>query len=621
MTKQHLPVHPVTGLTALAVIGGRAVYPVMGGSKDTKFELPDTLEGLTGADLENLKVQAQEEFKAVYTAATKDGKAPSDEELKDLARLDDAIQTIEAAAVEVQEDEANRLSAAEDMRKRAVGDESATDTDTDTSADEPADEGGDETVTVTDDEGNEVELEPALAAALQTSLKSKGTKFASLAKTRSRKAADQVKETSKVKGYLMSPTVPHPKSGIVTSADLAGAFEDMSGNAMVRSMQAQGGDGFGTFAQTLGTIAREFPAELKGYDQESLTAAIELATNERLLKSDAGSGSLLAAAGWCSPSVQLYDFLGIPDAGDLIDLPEVGMVRAGIKFPVQPDFGLAFSSPGFLYTEAEAIAQSTDKPCFEVPCVGFDEVRLDAIGLCITAGILQMKGFPEVVRLYIDGILKAHQHRISAYTIQKMLSLSIPVVIPAANTIGAWGALMNSIELEIEDVRTRQRMPRGSTMEVVLPTWAMPALRADLAYRRGANVLDVGDAEIMAAFAKRNARVQLVSDWQVGAAGQPGAPTAANGSTAITKFPSTIQFMVYPAGTFFRSMTDVIEVGNLYDQAQLKRNKFTALFTEDGIAVAKRGIESRVVTVSLDYNGAVGPEEYPVGPNASVIPA
>lgn len=73
--------------------------------------------------------------------------------------------------------------------------------------------------------------------------------------------------------------------------------------------------------------------------------------------------------------------------------------------------------------------------------------------------------------------------------------------------------------------------------------------------------------------------------------------------------------------TGVRSMTDVIEVGNLYDQAQLKRNKFTALFTEDGIAVGKRGIESRKVTVSLDYNGAVGPEEYPAGPNASVYPA
>ena len=71
---------------------------------------------------------------------------------------------------------------------------------------------------------------------------------------------------------------------------------------------------------------------------------------------------------------------------------------------------------------------------------------------------------------------------------------------------------------------------------------------------------------------------------------------------------------MYPSGTWFRSLTDVIEVGNLYDQAQLKRNKFTALFTEDGIAVGQRGIESRVYTVHLDYNGAVGAAETLAGP-------
>lgn len=567
------------------------------------FDMPETLEGLSVADLDALKDKATEAFKTRYSEVTADGRTPTDAELAELEGLDQAVDTIEAAAAEVRAEEESRTEKAEALRAKLMGDSTAdADAEDDTEDEGDADNADADAEAEVVDADAETEVEEPVAVAA-----SAASKFSGIAKRRGNSGKVPAAR-AKIDGFLMSQSVPKPKPGFVDSGDLAVAFDAMQSGSLVRSLR-QEKHGEARVASSLGTMPRHIPDHLMGRDEDSLTAAIERATDETLLKSDQGEGSLLAAAGWCAPSETTYEFLGIPDAGDLLDLPEVGIARGGLRFPVQPDFGIAFGDKGFLYTEAEAIAQTDDKPCFEVPCVGFDEVRLDAIGLCITAGILQQKGYPEVVKLYIDGILKAHQHRISSYSIQKIAAGSISVTIPAAQTMGAASALLNSVELAIEDVRTRHRIPRTQTLEVVLPTWANPAMRADLAYRRGVKVQEVSDADLAAAFALRSAKVQYVSDWQTGATGQPGAAPGETGATAITKFPDTIDFLVYPAGTWFRSLTDVIEVGNLYDQAQLKRNKFTALFTEDGIAVGKRGFESRKYTVSLDYNGAVGAAE------------
>ncbi|UIR39781.1 major capsid protein (plasmid) [Rhodococcus sp. DMF-1] len=69
----------------------------------------------------------------------------------------------------------------------------------------------------------------------------------------------------------------------------------------------------------------------------------------------------------------------------------------------------------------------------------------------------------------------------------------------------------------------------------------------------------VDDAYIDRCFAIRKARVQWVSDWQTSATGLPGV------AGGILAFPSTIQFVAYPAGTWVRAVEDVIELGTVHD--------------------------------------------------------
>ena len=71
-----------------------------------------------------------------------------------------------------------------------------------------------------------------------------------------------------------------------------------------------------------------------------------------------------------------------------------------------------------------------------------------------------------------------------------------------------------------------------------------------------------------------------------------------------------ISWTEIPAGTWFRSMSNVIELGVMYPKEQLQVNRFTRMFTEDAIAVGKRCGESVLVTIPLDVTGAIGQREY-----------
>lgn len=560
------------------------------------FEMPDadTLKGMSRDELTDLRQKASTALREMYTEATANGGTPTDEQLTELEALDGHLDTIDAAVGEVEKDEEARSERAEALRNRMEQadadaeqaeqeDEPEAQAEDDTPAEAPEDDQAGETGDVEAEQADD--KEEALVAGGR---RGSGT-FRGL-------GGNDAPDSGAEVGFRLAPGIPSYKQGVASFSDMAEAFDGMQSGQLVRSMQ-QVSTGTAQHAATLGFLDREIPDHLIGRDSDSLSAAIKAATDER----DLSGNSLVAAGGWCAPSETIYDFLEVPPAEGLFSLPEIGIARGGLRWPRQPDFGIGMQEEGFLYTEAEAMEQSEDKPCFEIPCGEFDEMRLDAIGLCVTAGLLQAKGYPEQIAVYMQGLMKMHLHRMSSYRIKRVLDGSDSVEIPSSGVMGVYGAVMNSVELAAEDIRTRDRLPESTTIEVILPRWVRGALRADLAYRRGETAASPAtDQVIAAAFAARNVAPQYVADWQVGEAGQPGA------ATPTTTWPTEVQFIAYPAGTWFSSVNNVIEVGNLYDQAQLRKNRFTALFTEDGVGVGKRGTTSRVYTVPVAPNGFVG---------------
>lgn len=346
------------------------------------------------------------------------------------------------------------------------------------------------------------------------------------------------------------------------------------------------------------------------FDSEPTRDMIDRATDESRLS----GGSLVAAGGWCAPSDTLYDLLPGADANaGIVDVPTLTSRRGGVRWPATPSFATIYAdaNASFYQTEATVIAGATAKPCFEIPCTTYSEVRLGVAGICLRSPILTERGFPELVRTVTAEALAAHAHKVNQRKIAAMITGSTAVTMSATEAaIAATGfsaQLLTALELQVEYLRYRHRWPTGTTIEAVLPLWSRLTLRADLASRNGQpSALDVTDAQVNAYLRSRGINPQWVYDWQdsfaTGVAGDFG------GTTPPKKFPAAVTILLYRAGTYFVAESDVITIDGLYDSTLLSQNMHLALFTEEGFAVGKKDWPSIALTVPIATLGVSGPQ-------------
>jgi hypothetical protein len=311
-------------------------------------------------------------------------------------------------------------------------------------------------------------------------------------------------------------------------------------------------------------------------------------------------GSLVASGGWCAPSETLYDLCELESNDGLLSVPEIGISRGGISWTTGPKFSDIYNGTGFCYTEQDDIDGDYDgsgggsKPCYTVTCPPFQEARLGLCGLCISAGLLQSRGYPEVIARTTRGALIAHDHKMSASVINAIVAGSTAVTMTAAQA-GATAPLLDAIELQVEHYRYSNRMSRSTSLEAVFPYWVHGVVRADLSRRQGLDLLSVTDAQIDGWFRQRGINPQFVYDWQ---------DINGTAATAFKSWPTSLKFLLYAAGTWVKGTSDIITVDTLYDSVLLGTNDYTALFTEEGWLVAKLCEDSRVITIDLCPDGA-----------------
>ena len=366
---------------------------------------------------------------------------------------------------------------------------------------------------------------------------------------------------------------------------------DTVGKALVNRMRGFGtptGDGTSENLQMYGvaSFALNFPENMTidrhSDDMEILTHA----ANERRLPGK----SLVASGGWCAPSETIYDLCPGGSTDGILSVPEINAARGGIKYTKGPDFSALYSA-GFCQTEAQAIAGTT-KPCYEVPCPPFVEVRLDACGICIKVPILTNAAYPELVSATLSEALIAHQHAMNAKVLSAIeTALGAPV---AATGLGASSTdTLDALLLASANIRQKYRLPLSTSLEVVMPFWAEDLLTADVARRNGGGYGVPTDADITAIFAAANCSVQFVYDWH---------PLPA----AATTWPTTIPTLIYPAGAFVKATNDVINLNAVYDAASLATNIYTGLFFEEGIAVIPMCHTGVALTIPVCNAGRTG---------------
>lgn len=578
------------------------------------LEIPENLSDLADADLAEMRSKAVDAFQTLYA-----GGEFSDEDLATLGTLTDGIEVLSAEISSREQAASERAAKAAELAAKIGADKPAPAED----EEKPADEAPAEDAPAEDEAEKKAKAAAAETVEVEAPTKPAASPEAVTA------AAPASRGPIKLSGIRRHVSAPAPaiseetpvedtSRARLTVADVPGfaadsdaSFEDLA-VALDRRLQGFNSGAYGAAARagramserhSLAVVRKSFDERATVGSPESADAAMAFAVNEKNLP----GGSLVAAGGWCAPSETVYDLLEDESRDGLISLPEINVTRGGIKFTKGPKFAELYAAPSFNFTEEDAKAgkylpdtagsgnKVGAKPVYLVPCTDFEEVRLSAAGMHIQAGLLQQRGYPELVARTIRGALVAHEHKMSERVIAAMEAQSTSVPLDTGQ-IGALAPVLTAIELQVEHYRYAQRLSRSTTLEAVFPYWVRGAIRTDLSRREGVDLIDVPDSRIDAWFRSRGVNPQFVYDWQA-LTGEAGTFKVWGGS---------VKFLLYSAGTFVKGGQDVITLDTVYDSTLLGQNDYTALFTEEGYLVAKRGHDARVVTVPLNPNGGTG---------------
>jgi hypothetical protein len=257
-----------------------------------------------------------------------------------------------------------------------------------------------------------------------------------------------------------------------------------------------------------------------------------------------------------------------------------------------PPVGQTFTDGGVTWVRISRVANvAGSKPCYEMDCPTWEDYRLEGDGLCLTADLIQQRGYPEGLEWATENALIAHDHKVSAGRLAKAIEGSTYRQM-TTGTVGATAPLLAAIELRAEAIRYAGRLSRNTLLEGVFPFWVRGVIRQDLSVRLGIDLLEVSNERIDGWFRQRGIVPQYVYDWQA-------LPVGA------TTWPETIDFLMYEAAAWIGGVDDIITLNTVYDSQQLGQNKFTALFTEEAWLVAPRCGNSEVVRVPLCADGSV----------------
>ena len=589
------------------------------------LEIPENLSDLADDALAEMRSQAVDAFQTLYANGSF-----SDEDLNTLGTLTDGIEVLSAEISAREEAAAARSAKAAELAAKIGADKPAPKDDEEQapaeSEDAPAEKSDEEPAEKPAPEADKDEAEKKAKTAAAAPVEAPAEPVAEAEVVTASAPRGPIK-LSGIRRHTPAPAPTTIEETIVedtsrarlTVADVPGfaadsdaSFEDLA-VALDRRLQGFNSGAYGAAARagramserhSLAVVRKSFDERATVGSPESAEAAMAFAVNEKNLP----GGSLVAAGGWCAPSETVYDLLEDESRDGLVSLPEINVTRGGIKFTKGPKFADLYAAPSFNFTEEEAKAgkylptSATDptnkvgaKPVYSVPCTEFEEVRLSAAGMHIQAGLLQQRGYPELVARTIRGALVAHEHKMSERIIAAMEAKSTAVSMDAGQ-IGALAPVLTAIELQVEHYRYAQRLSRSTTLEAIFPYWVRGAIRTDLSRRQGVDLTDIPDSRIDAWFKSRGVNPQFVYDWQA-ITGEAG---------AFKAWGASVKFLLYSAGTFVKGGQDVITLDTVYDSTLLGQNDYTALFTEEGYLVAKRGHDARVVTVPLNPNGGTG---------------
>ncbi|MEV5930925.1 major capsid protein [Streptomyces cellulosae] len=328
---------------------------------------------------------------------------------------------------------------------------------------------------------------------------------------------------------------------------------------------------------------------------EGTEVALRAADQSRLPEKN-----LVASGGWCAPSETIYELTSVACPDMLWDAPEVQLARGGLRYYKTPSLDVAALT--WVHTESDDINGAT-KPCFKIPCPDPVEMRCDAVGVCLEAGILTQRHFPELINWYLRNALVAHEIRLRSVLFAQALATATPVTLTA--TFGALAPVFAAVALQSADMIERHSFCDSISLEVVFPWWSRQMFLADIARRNGCCIDQVSTADVQDVFTPLGVRIQWARNLIA-----PEIPAHTIGQAdPATAWPEDIQFLIYPAGQLQIGRGEEVNLGVIHDSTKFSRNDYTAMFSEECVGLIDRSVDTRVVTVPVCPDGSTGAQQ------------
>ena len=318
-----------------------------------------------------------------------------------------------------------------------------------------------------------------------------------------------------------------------------------------------------------------------------------------------GMTAMVAAGGVCAPVTPYYgqQFIAVLDRPVRDAMVSYNADRGGVRY--NPPIGISTISGSDaigIVTEEEDSEGGTfaAKTCQTVVCVDAVEVDVDIIYHCVIWSNLTARTFPERVAQYSDTVMAGFARLAETNLLNAIKAGSTNVTQANTNTQGAVSSLLGSVLTAAAGQRSRQRMAPDATLRAIFPAWGRDLLVADIV-RSQFQRFDMSEQGLIALLRSYNIEPSFTIDGPSTGTGQVfGAQTAG----ALEPFPTSMQWALYPEGTWMFLDGGVLELGIVRDSVLNAENQFE-IFGESFENAANVGIESLWITTDVCPSGTV----------------
>lgn len=562
---------------------------------DAGFEVPADISTLSDPDLAQLEGKVNARGGELASKAKKDGL--TDDELAE-------AESLAAVSVEFETEKGSRATAAAEKSARATAalakfsnapDEGAEGDDGDEGAEGEGEEGTPDGGAEAASEGNsELAVGEEGTEVAKTARNFRGASPAFL------RSKSQVQAPRKAPDSEFMVATPFARDPEGTRYDSPAAVA----NALHKKRMAFGHIPTGTHEMI--SIA----TGVKGWGEGVATVGLD--PRENLVSMRNVQEALVASGEFCTPQNQLYNFfrLAQPITDVENSLTTVQATRGGIRYiTANCDIAGADCIGSYTYSGLNPDSEDPDfeKPCCRVSCPEIDEVIVEAITQCTIFDNLQYRTFPELVENFMEDVAVQFALRKQRYYLDKIDAAST-----ATTGIGSYGAvraLMYDWMIAAAAYRKRHHMPRGASLDLLAPDWAIDLIKADL-FNDGDNGLDylnVPDSAVIAGLNSRNLNVTWYYDDPTSFMNQNPLTDAQAGSKAdLNDFPAEVVSFMYAPGTFVKLDGGTLDLGLVRDSVLNKTNDFS-MFMEEWLGFAQLGCESVRIDSAVCASGSRAP--------------